>query len=83
MNPRVKTVQVLPNYYLYLTFSSGEQKIYDCSHILDFGVFQELKNEQYFKQVYVLDGTIAWPNGQDICPDTLYLDSVLSQKNIN
>ena len=30
----------------------------------------------YFKQVQVLDGTVVWPHEQDICPDTLYLDSV-------
>jgi len=26
--------------------------------------------------VAVVDGTVAWPHEQDICPDTLYLDSV-------
>jgi len=75
MNPRIKKVQPLPNYCLQLTFTNGEQGIYDCSPLLDFGVFQELKNNRYFEQVQVLDGTIAWPHGQDICPDTLYLMS--------
>jgi len=40
------------------------------------GVFKELKNKSYFAQATVLDGTVAWPHEQDICPDTLYLDSV-------
>jgi serine protein kinase len=53
-----------------------EKKIYDCSPLLDFGIFQELKNQHYFNQVKVLDGTVTWPNEQDICPDTLYLDSI-------
>jgi hypothetical protein len=75
MNPRIKKVQLLPNYRLQLTFTNGEQGIYDCSPLLDFGVFQELTNKNYFEQVQVLDGTVAWPNGQDICPDTLYLMS--------
>ncbi|MCG2759755.1 MAG: DUF2442 domain-containing protein [Candidatus Delongbacteria bacterium] len=30
----------------------------------------------YFKQVKAEDGTIVWTHEQDICPDTLYLDSV-------
>ncbi|WP_287693319.1 MULTISPECIES: DUF2442 domain-containing protein [unclassified Microcystis] len=46
------------------------------SPLLDFGIFQELKNKQYFNQVKILDGTVTWPNEQDICPDTLYLDSI-------
>jgi hypothetical protein len=75
MNPRIKKVQPLPNYRLQLTFANGEQKIYNCSSLLDFGVFQELTNKNYFEQVQVLDGTVAWPHGQDICPDTLYLMS--------
>lgn len=50
--------------------------MYDCSDLLDFGVFAELKDKQYFQKATVLDGTVVWPNDQDICPDTLYLDSV-------
>lgn len=34
----------------------------------------ELQNVDYFKQVKVLDGTVSWPHGQDICPDTLFED---------
>ncbi|MEB3120861.1 MAG: DUF2442 domain-containing protein [Snowella sp.] len=75
MNPRIKKVQPLPNFRLQLTFTNGEKGIYDCSPLLDFGVFQELTNNNYFEQVQVLDGTVAWPHGQDICPDTLYLMS--------
>jgi hypothetical protein len=41
---------------------------------LDFGVFTELKDENYFRQVKPFLGSIAWPHGQDICPDTLYMD---------
>ncbi len=75
MNPRVIAVTPMPDYKLEIIFSSGEKGIYDCSDLLDFGVFIELKDEQYFKQVKPCDGTIVWPNEQDICPDTLYLDS--------
>jgi hypothetical protein len=61
---------------LALRFTNGESGICDCSGLLDFGVFRELTNEDYFRQASVLDGTVACPNGQDICPDTLYLDSL-------
>lgn len=75
MNPRVKTVTPTDDYRSFLTFTNGEHGIYDCSPLLDFGVFQELREESYFQQVAVVDGTVAWPHGQDICPDTLYLDA--------
>ncbi len=75
MNPRVNKVLAIDNYQLNLVFTNGEQGIYDCSSLLDFGVFKELKNQNYFIQAKVIDGTVVWPNEQDICPDTLYLDS--------
>ena len=74
MNPRVAEVIPTEGFKLQLTFSNGEHGFYDCSGLLDFGVFQELQDKNYFNQVKVLDGTVVWPHEQDICPDTLYLD---------
>ena len=75
MNPRVSMVSPTEDYRLRLIFTNGEKGVYDCSDLLDFGVFRELRNKNYFKQVKVLHGTVVWPHEQDICPDTLYLDS--------
>jgi hypothetical protein len=75
MNPRVTRVTCLDNYQLKLRFSNGEQGLYDCTPLLNFGVFQELKNQHYFRQASVVHGTVVWPHEQDICPDTLYLDA--------
>ena len=77
MNPRVSEVTVLDRKRLKLRFDNGEQGIYNCSGLLDVGVFQELQDEMYFRQVRVLDGTVVWPHEQDICPDTLYTDSTM------
>lgn len=76
MNPRIKEVIPTDDYKLKIVFTNGERGIYDCSHLLDFGVFKELKDKNYFKQVKVLDGTVTWPHDQDICPDNLYIDSI-------
>jgi hypothetical protein len=73
MNPDLKTVKACDNYTLQLVFENGEEGVYDCSDLVGFGVFQEFKDINYFRQVFVSFGTVAWPNGQDICPDTLYL----------
>lgn len=76
MNPRVKSVCPTGDHKLHLTFTNGEAGVYDCSDLLGFGVFKELADIHYFAQAQVVDGTVAWPHEQDICPDTLYLDSV-------
>lgn len=75
MNPRVQAVAPEADYRLFLSFTNGEARIYDCTPLLDFGVFRELRDVQYFRRVQVAFGTVVWPNEQDICPDTLYLDS--------
>jgi len=76
MNPRAQKVSPLENYKVLVCFTNGEQGIYDCKELLNFGVFKELRNKAYFKKVKVHSGTIQWPNEQDICPDTLYIDSI-------
>ena len=75
MNPRVKSVTPLSEYRLEIVFANGEVGVYDCRPLLDFGVFSELRDESYFRQVRVELGTVVWPHEQDICPDTLYVDS--------
>ena len=76
MNPRVSKVKATDDYKLNLVFDNGQVGIYDCSSLLNFGVFQELQDKHYFKQAKISGGTVVWPHEQDICPDTLYLDSV-------
>ncbi|MBK1724918.1 DUF2442 domain-containing protein [Thiocystis violacea] len=75
MNPRVKAVAAMADYKLRIKFSNGEEGIYDCAPLLDFGVFKELRDVNYFMQAKAWDGTVVWPHEQDICPDTLYLES--------
>jgi hypothetical protein len=75
MNPRIKEVVAMDDYTLELNFSNGDHGIYNCRPLLDFGVFKELRDISYFKQARVSGGTVVWPHEQDICPDTLYLDS--------
>ncbi len=75
MNPRVTAVTASTDYRLHLVFTSGEKRVFDCTPLLDFGVFTELKEPGYFGAVQVVDGTVVWPHEQDICPDTLYAES--------
>ncbi len=58
-----------------LTFTNDEKKVFDVTPYLDKGFFKQLKDKSYFKSVKPFMDSIQWQNGQDFCPDTLYLDS--------
>ena len=81
MYPRVKKVKPEKYYKLKITFNNNEVKVFDMNRYLNFGIFSELKDINYFCQVKPSSGTISWPHGQDICPDTLYKDSVLTSQS--
>ena len=83
MNPRVEKVNPLPDYELQLVFSNKEVRIFDVKPYLNTGVFKELKNPVLFKTVRPYLGSIAWANGQDLCPDTLYMESTPLQSSKN
>ena len=76
MNPRVIAVHPNPDYTLTLTFTSGEIRSFDVKPYLGIGIFQELQDKGLFNSVRPFLGRIQWKNGQDFCPDTLFLDSV-------
>ncbi len=61
-------------YRLRLTFEDHQIKLVDLEQYLDGGVFEPLKNLEYFKLVTLnpdID-TVVWPNNADFSPDFLY-----------
>jgi hypothetical protein len=76
MNPRVVKVKPEADYMLRLWFTNGEVKRFDMKPYLDKGIFTELKDLSVFNSVKPFLGSIQWVNEADLCPDTLYLDSV-------
>lgn len=77
MHPRVTAVEVVPPYRLTLTFADGSTGTVDGSRwvlVNDAGIFAPLRDPALFAQVFVDHeaGTIVWPNGADVDPDTLY-----------
>ena len=76
MNPHVVGVEVKQEYVLKLAFENKEVRLFDASPFLDKGIFNELKDINYFKQVKVAFGAIEWcqwPHEQNFSKDTLYL----------
>ena len=76
MNPRVTEVKPAIDFQLQLTFSNGEKRVFDIKPYLNIGRFVQLKNEAMFASVVCTMGSIQWQNGLDLCPDTLYEESV-------
>jgi len=75
MNPRVEHVKPNLDYTITLTFNNGEVKVFDVKPYLDKGIFRELKKMSLFNSVKPFLGSVQWQNGQDFCPDSLYLES--------
>lgn len=70
----VTRVEVLGDHRLHLGFEDGIEGELDFSDRAWRGVFEPLRNPSYFGRVQ-LDpelGTIVWPNGADIAPETLH-----------
>ena len=80
MNPEVINVKPEKDYTLHLWFTNGEEGVLDMKPYLDKGIFRELRDLSMFNSVRPCIGTIQWANEADLCPDTVYLDSV---KNLN
>lgn len=76
IRPRAISVTPLENYRLLLTFDNHERKIFDVTPYIRGNWFGELKEPEVFKSVRIAGLSVEWPNGQDICPDCLYDDSV-------
>lgn len=70
----VTDVQCLGGYRLRLRFDDGSSGQIDFSKETWTGVFAPLAEPQYFAMVRLDEelGTIVWPNGADIAPETLH-----------
>ena len=72
---RIHAVEVLREHVLRLTFSDGSVRDVDVAALLHGPVFAPMRaSAEEFRRVFVdaESGTVAWPNGADICPDVLY-----------
>lgn len=57
---------------IHLTFNDSAEGTVDFQGWLEGPIFEPLKDRSYFQQFFVEGGTVAWPNGADIAPETLY-----------
>ncbi|MBI4573466.1 MAG: DUF2442 domain-containing protein [candidate division NC10 bacterium] len=72
MYPSVKEVVPRDDYTLFVVFENGERGILDMKPMLDFGVFQRIKDYETFRRVRVSFDTIEWHCGVDLDPEFVY-----------
>ncbi len=70
--PYVVRAEYRGGHRLHLVFHDGRAKTVDFASWLVGPVFEPLKNVEYFQRFFVEAGTVTWPNGADIAPETLY-----------
>jgi hypothetical protein len=70
--PVVVEAAHLGGYLIALKFADGTNGTVDFENYLDGPVFEPLRDEKFFSRFFIEAGTLAWPNGADIAPETLY-----------
>ena len=72
MLPAVTKAKYVNDYLNEVKFNDGTKKVIDFEGWLTGPVFKPLRKKDYFKKFFIDGPTIAWPNGADIAPETLY-----------
>lgn len=70
--PEVNRAKRVSGFIIAMRFNDGTEKHVDISQWFKGPVFKPLKNPRFFAKFFVEGGTLAWPNGVDIAPETLY-----------
>ena len=72
---KVKEATMLRGGMLLITFSTGEQRLFDTT-LLTGSAFEPLKDEKTLADFTIFHGVMTWLNGEiDIAPETMYVQS--------
>ena len=74
MKWRVVGVEVVGPHSLAVTFKDGKRSQVNVLPLLEGPIFEPLHDPAVFARVMLdpVAGTVVWPNGADIAPETLY-----------
>ncbi len=72
---RVRAVEPLDGRRARVSFTDGSKREIDLRPYLEGSIFEKFRlNDDAFRKIFIDHGALAWPNGADIDPDTLYYD---------
>ena len=79
----VTSIEYRNAYVYHVVFDDGLAGDVDLRAYVGTGpVFAPLKDLAYFRKARIEGGTIAWPNGADIAPETLYEEVEKANKQV-
>jgi hypothetical protein len=70
--PAVVRAEYRGEFKIKLAFNDGVEGTIDFSDWLTGPVFEPLRDPSYFARFFLEGGTVTWPNGADIAPETLH-----------
>jgi|SRR5882672_7464182 len=70
--PAVVRAEYRGDFRIHVAFNDNSENTIDFQKWLHGPIFEPLKNPAYFQRFFVDGGTVVWPNGADIAPETLY-----------
>jgi hypothetical protein len=82
---RIVEVEVVGEHRLRLAFEDGVSGELDASNWDWSGVFEPLRDPVCFARVELDEelGTISWPDGADVAPETLHLWIASGRQNVS
>lgn len=79
--PHVVRAEYEAAFRIRLAFNDGLEATVDFKPWLSGPVFEPLQRLPYFRKFFLDGGTVAWPNGADIAPETLYEAAKATRSN--
>ena len=74
-NMQIISVKPLDDMMMILTFSTGEQRLFDATILTGFA-FAPLSDPEIFKDCKVIDGVVTWMDEEiDCAPEYMYENS--------
>jgi hypothetical protein len=70
--PAVIRAEYAGGFRIHVVFNDGLEGTVDFAEWLHGPIFVPLKEPEYFRRFFLEGGTVSWPNGADIAPETLY-----------